>query len=256
MSPGLDIPSAEREVFSNPPLKVMLGQVRFPPVLRISDLPSLVPFQDAIRHVFPTFAQERQISFTLGPDMPASTSAQQVFRFSTSDGSWSAVLNTEALTLEADVAVQYTSYDEFVERFRLVWGATLEHFRPSQVVRQGLRYVDHIEGTRSAAEWVSLINPELLGPLIGAFGEGVEQSVSELRFPRDDGVLVFKHGMLPLGPEAKMGYLLDFDYFTETAVDTDLESVVDRFDRYHDLVYSFFRWCLTDEAVAGFRREP
>lgn len=255
MEYGPDIPTVEHEAFGNPPLKAMLGQVRFPPVLRIADLPSLIPFQEAIRNEFPTFGQEQQISFVLAPQGPQSAAAQQAFRFSTSDGAWSVVLTPEALTLEADVAVRYTSYDEFIDRFRLVWGAILEHFAPNQVSRQGLRYVDHLEGDRSAAEWASLINADLLGPLVGAFGAGVGQSVSELRFAREDGVLVFKHGMLPLGPEERMGYLLDFDYFIEEASDdTSVDAVIARFDRYHELLYSFFRWCVTDEALAEFRR--
>jgi uncharacterized protein (TIGR04255 family) len=86
------------------------------------------------------------------------------------------------------------------------------------------------------------------------FGGTVAQSVSELRFPRDDGVLVFKHGMLPLGPEGKMGYLLDYDYFTEEpSSETSVEAVVARFDGYHALVYDFFRWCVTEQALARFR---
>lgn len=253
MSPGPDIPKVEHEVFDNPPLKAMLGQVRFPPVLRIADLPSLVPFQEAIRHAFPAFNQEQQISFVLGAQGAQGASTQS-YRFSTSDRAWSVVLTPEAVTLEADVAVRYTSYDEFIGRFRLAWEAVCEHFGPTQVLRQGLRYVDHLEGDLPAADWAAYINADLLGPLVGALGTGVDQSVSELRFSRDDGVLVFKHGMLPLGPEGNMGYLLDFDYFTEDASDDiSTDAVVGRFDRYHELVYSFFRWCVTDEALSGFR---
>jgi uncharacterized protein (TIGR04255 family) len=65
---------------------------------------------------------------------------------------------------------------------------------------------------------------------------------------------VFKHGMLPLGPDAKMGYLLDFDYFNEEpSGDTSLEAVMDRFDGYHQEIYSLFRWCVTDAALEAFR---
>ncbi|HEY7829687.1 MAG TPA: TIGR04255 family protein [Solirubrobacteraceae bacterium] len=234
----------------------MLGQIRFPPVLRIADLASLGPLQDAIRAEFPTFAQEQQMSFTVGPDGPQSASSSRAYRFSTSDASWSVLLTPDVLTLEADVGESYTSYDEFVKRFRLVWGATLDHFAPSQVVRQGLRYVDHLEGDRSPAEWAKLVNKDLLGPLAGVFGQSVAQSVSELRFRREDGVLVFKHGMLPLGPDAKMGYLLDFDYFNEQPHDdVSVDSVAERFDSFHELIYNFFRWCVTKEATDEFRRE-
>ncbi len=150
--------------------------------------------------------------------------------------------------------MRYTSYAEFIERFQLLWQATLDHFGPTQVLRQGLRYVDHFESQRLQRSGYLWINPELLGPLLGAFGSGVRQSVSELQFPQDDGVLVFKHGLVPLGPQANMGYLLDFDSFTEDPGEPDPCSVTARFDRYHDLIYRFFRWCLADDAMAEIRR--
>ena len=257
MEHGPDIPlvSAEdHETFENPPLKAMLGQVRFPPILRVANLEALGPFQEAIRRDFPDFAPEQQFSVTLGPEGPQQTSASRAYRFKTADQAWSAVLTPDALTLEADVSERYTSYDEFSRYFAQVWAAVLEHFAPTRVSRQGLRYVDHLEGSGDASGWERYINKDLLGPLVGALGPGVEQSVSELRFPRPDGVLVFKHGMLPAGPSATMGYLLDFDYFNEEpSDDVSVEALRSRFDRYHDFLYSFFHWCVTDEAREGFR---
>ena len=70
MSADADIPTAEHEVFPNPPLKVMLGQLRFPPVLRIADPASLASFQDGIRHEFPTFRQEQQLTLMVGLQGP------------------------------------------------------------------------------------------------------------------------------------------------------------------------------------------
>jgi uncharacterized protein (TIGR04255 family) len=251
---GPDIPKVEREIFAKPPLKAMLGQIRFPPILRIADLGSLGPLQDAIRAEFPTFAQEQQVAVMVGPGGPQNPVSSRAFRFSTSDAAWSVGLAPDSVTLEADVTVRYSSYEEFAERFRLVWAAIVDHFAPSQVVRQGLRYVSHIECDRAAVNWTDLINADLLGPLVGAFGEGVAQSVSELRFPREDGVLVFKHGLVPLGPEAKMGYLLDFDYFNEEPEnDASVDALAERFERFHEFIYSFFRWCVTDQALEEFR---
>lgn len=253
MGYGPDIPAVEHEVFPKPPIKAMLGQVRFPPVLRIADMASLAPFQDAIREDFPDFGQEQQFSFMLGPEGPQGVTTSQAYRFRSPDHAWSVLLAPEALTIEADPSVRYTSYDEFADHFRRVWSAALDHFKPSQVTRQGLRYTDHIEGDRPAREWSAYINEDLLGPLAGPLGEGVAQSVSELRFARDDGVIVFKHGMLPAGPEHKMGYLLDFDYAIERPTDVNVDEVMARFDSYHEVLYAFFRWCVTDEAIKEFR---
>ena len=254
MTFGPRVPEVEHETFARPPLKVMLGQIRFPPVLRIADLGSLGGFQDSIRAEFPSFRQEQQLSFMFGPNGPEAAAAQNAYRFATADGAWSVLLNPEAVTLEADVAVQYTSYDEFIQRFAFVWASVLDHFQPGQVLRQGLRYVDHLEGERPALEWAEHINSELIGPLAGSLGDGIVQSISEHRFIRGDGVLVFKHGILPLGPTANPGYLLDFDYFIEQAdPDVSVGAVKDRFDRYHEFLYRFFRWCVTDTALEEFR---
>ena len=254
MTPGLDIPAVEHEIFRSPPLKAMLGQIRFPTVLRIADLSSLVPFQEAIRGDFPVFREEQQLSLVMGPQGPQTPQIQKAFRFLTATQGWSILLTPDAVTLEADVAAGYTSYEEFSQRFRAVWQTIVEQFVPAEISRQGLRYVDHIEGDRPAPDWAALINPDLLGPLVHQFGSAITQSASELRLTRDDGVLVFKHGMLPLGPGGVPGYLLDFDYFTEEPDnDTSLEAVMGRFDRYHGLLYRMFRWCLTETALEAFR---
>lgn len=248
-----DIPRPEYEIYSNPPLKAMLGQVRFPPVLKIADLATLASFQDRIRDGWPTFTQEQQFSFVLGPAAGNASGSEQVFRFTSEDGAWSIALSTDALSLEATSGGAYSSYDAFAERFRGVWEALLDVFGPTAVLRQGLRYVDHIEADRSATEWLQLINKDLLQPYAGPLASELEQAVSEARLRISDDILVFKHGIVRAGLENKNGYLLDFDYFSEERADVGVEALMERFDRYHEAVYALFRWCLTDEALEGFR---
>lgn len=251
---GPEIPATEHEVFAKPPLKAMLGQIRYPPILKINDAGALASYQDAIRDAFPEFSPEQQFSLVVGPGGPANASVANTFRFSTPDAAWSVVLGADFLTLEVAVGELYTNYGEFMDRFGIAWAALVDHFRPARIVRQGLRYVDHIERDMAPHEWPQYINPELLGPVATSLSAGLEQSLSELRFRREDGVLVFKHGIAPAGPEGKPGYLLDFDYFTEEVSDVvSLDAVTERFDRYHELQYAFFRWCVTDTAVEEFR---
>jgi uncharacterized protein (TIGR04255 family) len=253
---GPALPEAEYEVFPRPPLKAMLGQVRFPTILRIADLGALGGFQDAIREEWPQFAQEQQLGVLVGPQGLQEASSTRAFRFTSQGGTWSALLTPDALTLEAGLASgAYTSYDEFRERFAHVWTALVEHFRPAGMVQQGLRYVDHIERQLAPADWATLINPELLGPLTKSFSTGVAHAVSDLRFQREDGLLAFKHGLIPAGPTNAFGYLLDFDYFTQAQdEDTSVDTIMTRFDRYHEVIYAFFRWCVTEQALEEFRR--
>jgi uncharacterized protein (TIGR04255 family) len=241
------------EVFAKPPLKAMLGQVRFPTILRIADLTFLAKFQDAIRHEFPDFRQEQQITLVVGPQGPQAPSLQQAFRFTTADHAWSFLLTPDAVTVEADVSSGYASYEQFAVKFRLIWSSIQEHFAPDSILRQGLRYVDHLEADLAGGDWEPLINADLLGPLVKRFAATLTQAVSEVRLDRDDGVLVFKHGVLPLAPGTPAGYLLDFDYFMEQAGDASPDAIMSRFDAYHDFLYRFFRWCVTDTALEGFR---
>ena len=82
----------------------------------------------------------------------------------------------------------------------------------------------------------------------------VFQAIADIRFRREDGTLAFKHGLVPLGPENAPGYLLDFDYFTqEKDDDPSLDAIMQRFDRYHDVIYAFFRWCISERALEEFR---
>jgi len=67
MTFGPDIPAVEHEAFAKPPLKAMLGQIRFPTVLKIADLGALGGLQEAIRDTWPEFAQEQQLSVVVGP---------------------------------------------------------------------------------------------------------------------------------------------------------------------------------------------
>jgi uncharacterized protein (TIGR04255 family) len=121
----------------------------------------------------------------------------------------------------------------------------------------GLRYVNHLQRPAfSRRDWTSLIRPELVGIVASdLFGEELQQAVTDIRLTRPDGQLAFRHGLVPLGPDRALGYLLDFDYYSQVeSRDLDPDSILGQFDAFHDTVYSFFRWCVTDRALLEFRR--
>lgn len=253
MNIGPKIPAAPRERFENAPLRAMLGQVRFPRLASVSPSGPLSPYHDRVRDEFPIFAEEQQLAVTMTPGQAPEAQAALAYRFSTEGGEWSAVLGADSFTLEAGGGSRYTSYEEFMRLFEYLWEPFVEHFHPIRVTRQGLRYVDHIEGERTPGEWGAMVNPELLGPLLGtALSQGVTRAVSEIQFARSDGVLIFRHGISTAGPEDAMGYLLDFDYFTTDEVGTGSDLLRPRFDRFHDILYNFFYWSITESAREEF----
>jgi uncharacterized protein (TIGR04255 family) len=252
---SLPVPEVEREQLLQPPLKAMLGQVRFPPILRLSQGPgALAPLQDELGPDFPQFAEEQQVTLQLGVDVALRSETARTYRFSAADGAWSVVVAPGAVTLEAS-ADQYTSYEAFRERFERVWRVVLEHLRPAQRMQQGLRYIDHIERDLPAAGWTRYVNPELLGLLANeGLADRVRTTLTDLRFELDAGQLSFKHGIAQAGPANAWGYLLDFDYFNaEVSNDLSLETVLGQFDTFHDELYALFRWCVTNDALEEFR---
>lgn len=256
---GPALPEVEYERFSRPPLRAMLGQVQFPPILKLqTGLGAVADFQEAVRDKFPGFAEEAQlqINVAFGGQAEPATSRTTVYRFTSADSTWSAVLAPNALSLEAVDGAPYTSYDAFSDGFRLLWTAAVEHLRPGAVSQQGLRYIDHLEGDRSASEWADWINPELLGGVAGdVLGVGVKRSVSEMLYPQETGQVVFRHGITTAGPADAPGYLLDFDATHAGPIAAeDTDAIVGRFDESHSLLYAFFRWCVTEKALEEFGR--
>lgn len=256
--PGPALPQAKYEQFKNPPLRAMLGQVRFPPILRLQKgVEAIADFQEAIRELFPGFGLEQQFEITIAPgsEAEATTERSGAFRFINEDETWSALLAPTALTLEAAAGGSYSSYEAFSGLFRTLWVALVEHLRPGRVNQQGLRYVDHIEAERSANEWSEWINPELLGGIAGeVLSPGLERSVCELLYPQENGRLIFRHGITEAGPQNAKGFLLDFDSIHTAPVPAEaIDILIARFDESHDLLYRFFRWCITDKALEEFR---
>lgn len=258
MARALTLPDHDHEQFTHPPLKVMLGQVRFPAILRVASLVGLAEFQEELRGEYPTFAQEQQLNIAIGPEGVSSGAETKNFRFSTADGAWSTVLNPSFLTLEAAVATKYSNYDEFRVRFGRIWDVALRCLQPASATQQGLRYVDHLDWPDVAAsEWGRFINSKLLGVLDAEeLGVQIQHTLTDTRFDLGQGVVLsFKYGLVQSGPDNALGFLMDTDCFTQVATeDIAVDDVLGRFDRFHDEIHVLFHWAATDEAKERFRR--
>jgi len=249
------LPEVEHEHLGAPPLKAMLGQIRFPAVLQILDRSVFAAFQEAMRRDYPELSEETQVGLLVGPGGVTQSEPSRQWRLTTTEGAWALRLGQDVLTLEASIVAQYTDYSEFRARFEAASRIFLEHFSPNRIAQQGLRYINHLNADRAVGGWGSWINPVLLGA-IGApeLGDELQQAICDFRFRRPDGTLIFKHGVVPAGPEQTTGYLLDFDYFTQDPIpNIDAENIIARFDTFHALIYPLFRWCVTDAALAEFR---
>src|SRR3954447_2217123 len=57
------LPEVDRVLFKNAPLRLVIGQVRFPLLLRFNEGPFIAPFQDALASEYPVVSREQQVSF-------------------------------------------------------------------------------------------------------------------------------------------------------------------------------------------------
>lgn len=261
MSRILSLPDAEHVQYSNAPLKLMLGQVRFPAILKIAAPGGLASFQEELRKDYSEYAEEQQLGLLISPEgMQPVTDATKNYRFTTSDGGWSIVVNQGFLTLEASIATKYSTYEEFHARFEQAWDVALRHLEPTRVVQQGLRYVDFFDwedvGLR---DWSRYIAWPLLGVLgVKEFVDHVEHAVTDVRLQLGDlGVMSLKYGLSRGGPNNIPGFLLDTDVFSQTPQENiSVASVMDRFKAFHEEIHVVFNWGTTDQARERFSHGP
>lgn len=256
-SGALALPDAKHEQFASPPLKVMLGQVRFPAILKIADPAGLASFQEEIRNEYPEFGVEQQLNLAVGSEGLSPVGEAKNYKFSTADGAWSISLNTTFVTLEASVATKYSNYEEFRNRFEYIWNVVVKSLGPTSVQQQGLRYIDFFDWPDvGSADWSRYINAHLLGLLAANELAGhVEHTLTDTRLKlTDEMAIAFKYGLVRSGPENALGYLMDTDCLSQTVnEDVSVEAILARFDVFHDEIHRLFHWSITPEAKERFR---
>jgi uncharacterized protein (TIGR04255 family) len=252
----MPLPEYTRVLFGKSPLRLVVGQIRFPLQLRLTEAGFTAPFQEALAEDYPVAAREQQVAFQVSAKGLQTAPAETLLRFSSRDGAWAVVLGEAALTLEVR---GYSAIEEFTSRFEKVLAAAKERLRLRERSRLGLRYINEFrhETGRSLADWAKLLNPELLGFLGGDLLEGrVEHMAHEVQVRRADGVLAVRHGLLAGGvveplPPAPVAdgrfYLLDMDYYDERPAPLDIETTSRALTNYNDVMYRFFRWTLGEQ---------
>ncbi len=253
------VPEVEHETVSNPPLKVMLGQVSYPKNLRLAGVPEAVAsFQEEIGETFPYMETIQQFGVALegagnAPLAPAASNGENVYRFKVKGDAWVLQLTSEHMTLEAGPG-DYASYKAFSELFEMVIEAFIGVFEPVEIGRQGLRYIDHLVEDLPVVDWAEWIEPVLLGSILAKeFSPTLQTALTESRFVEGGHELIFRHGIVDAGPEQERGFLLDLDSVHSEPVEPSWENVKERFDESHDLLYRLFRWSITDAAFDRFR---
>lgn len=241
------------------PLVRVLCQVRFTPVLMITDPDFVAEFHERLRGRYPILGDETLTNITIGPDGPAMSHSKR-WSLKDADGNWRIYLATDFITLETET---YRARDDFIARLREALTSLAETIRPGFATRIGVRYVDRIEAPE--LEQISdLVLPELVGATTGALREGLQSSMSAIGCKVKEGEATIRWGWAPenashdpniMPPLPEPSWMLDIDVYRS------FDQGKERFDperlsaTAHDLAtraYAIFRWAVTDNFLQTY----
>ncbi len=251
----------EHRKLRNAPLKRMICQLRYPPVLGFSAL-AVRPLQKALEDEYPNLTVDQAVlGVTLAPDgKPVKFDMRDVFRFATEDGTTVVQVTSDFIAFET---ANYSRFPDFADRWRRIIGATVQAFELRKQQRLGLRYTNVIEqpNIESASAWKGLIRDHLLAAVADttrscdAVASATEQNIV---LQTSQGTCMFRHGfpaLSAINQPIPPGYVLDIDSYDERLQDINIEAQMAMLDAWNHQSYRLLRGAVSDELWASFNPE-
>lgn len=233
--------STPRVIYQNNPLKVVVLQVRFSPILLLAQPAGLAPLQEAIRSDYPqAAAPEQQVSVSIAPNGTVSPMAQMgPWRFLSEDGNWTVSVAPDFVALETKA---YSRYEDFDTRARALFEVVPRVLQLRDRGRLGLRYVNEINYPEAAtlAQWDELLDPELLGICGRELKERIVRTIQHIDVNIDDGILTIRHGC-DTSNEGASPYVIDLDAHDDESRPYTVDDIMRRAAGYREWIGGFFR---------------
>jgi uncharacterized protein (TIGR04255 family) len=242
-------PTAERIELQNPPLELVVGQIRFPIILGLANNQSPEAFHRTIRADYPVTKRGHQASALIeaSGEPHVLTSKLSFWLFEDKDSHWTVSLGADFLSLETR---RYRQFDEFVRRFLALTDLAAKTYGIELRERLGLRYIDQVSRARQPflpPDWTAAVNPDIL-PFRRFRGEGEPQmNHVEARFSfGPKRMLALNAGLFDRGfPGTDEDMLiLDFDCYTEQR--DNLDGIRSDLFLFKEVTYNAFRWAFGD----------
>lgn len=240
----VDLSQLPRVIFKRNPLKAVVLQVRFNPILLLSQPIGVAPFQEAIRRTYPRAeVPAQQVTMSIGPTGPLPPTYQLgPWRF-LDDRGWIVGLAPDYVSLET---TDYSRFEEFEVRARHVMEATRDVLQLTERGRLGLRYINEINHPDAAtvADWRDLLNPQLLGMSGGELlGADVIQALQQIDVRLPDGILTVRHGF-SVQQQGPSPYAIDLDAHDDESRPFAVEEILERVRSFRAWEGGFFRHSL------------
>ncbi len=240
-----------RETYRHNPLKEVICQLRFPPILKIT-ASAPAEFQEKIRSTFPLYSAEspteslpKEINELLGAiNLPGIMGQSVVHKFEDEGKIRSISLNQDFLALSEK---KYTRWSDFRGDLEQAEGAFRGEYSPAFYTRIGLRYVDVIDKEAlglGSSQWTDLFNNTFLGLLAADEAKMVAASTQILvELPADvKGFMKVRHGFAST-TDKKRVYMIDSDFFTQER--SEPNNAFTTLDQFNRLASKFFRWAIS-----------
>lgn len=260
---------ADREVFTNAPLRLVSLELRYPVTSRILTRKVWDAFEQALRRELP------HVEVLVGDAASYVPTGMydEVLRRSTEDRKRVVTLHAGAVTVEL---ADYTQYDDLLLLARPTFDAMEALSEDLVCTHIGLRYINevpsgavHAEGTPWADPmvWAPYINAELLktvadeptglctfacrGTVMLHATAEEDHSYVALDYGAHPHGLVSADGALALGEDSGPCFILDIDTYapgsTKQPVASDRNEALDVLARLHDAAENTFHWSITEK---------
>lgn len=229
-------------------LKNVIFRIDFSPIIRLQK--ELSPdFQDVLRTDFPAVEDQKAIEYftTITAESRVDeTRTSHIWSLFNHEKTQKVTISYQHLAVEI---FKYTHFNEFSEIVEKVYAAFCNIYKPLDLKRLGLRYVNNIviaEG--HPLEWSELINPHLTHTIDNFIADKTQLSrtMSQSVLRRADHTIIFSYGIYNSEFPAKISrkeYILDYDCST---TDFDSNDVMNKLPEYNLEILELFEASITD----------
>jgi len=241
-----------RVIYKQNPLVEVVCQLRFPPILKISNQDP-IEFQDEIRSTYPLFEKNE-----LKLPVEVLSLAKQInlnisevsYSFKSEDQKWHLSLTNDLIAITTS---SYERYEEFSERFSKAVEIFERVYKPSFYTRVGLRYKDLIVrselGFNKDTSWAELIKNDIASELHSPTISPLIQTITKsLVLKTEDGKIYLNHGLVEVKNLDKnideIAYLFDADFYIEQKIEGQ-ENVWQLLNQFNQSAGKLFRGSIT-----------
>jgi uncharacterized protein (TIGR04255 family) len=234
------------------PLTEVICQVKFPRILSLSEREP-ADFQERIRQHFPVYQFEPSVRVdpSLARAGKGASLGDPVYRFQNQSETKTVSLASEFYSLNTSA---YSHWSAFAQDLGLLTDAVRKTYQIPYATRVGLRYINFIGAdyaeSRQIEDVYEIVRPELTVMLRTEVMPSPSFVINQIQLEDGADQFAFRYGIVREEEAIQRSFLLDFDEYTEGQI--NLDDLLAHCDRYHDVIYSAFRWCISPEKLAVF----